>query len=872
MKTKKQLFKALILLIGMIGFMACSEKTEDKGNTPAPPAGTSSLKVTPGKLNFTAEGGTLELKVTTTYDYFGYDFTADWISADFKDDPTYNIITITAKPNTSPTARTTTIKVTGSNSQTSIDETVNITIEQEGKESSGSYEYTTISKAGGEVSVEDMSISFPANTFSSDASIGVAKAESGSIRGDEEASAFYKVELPVDTRESFKVSIKAEKSDDIQMIAHAASVSISGNMQQGESDVVLESTYKDGTYIAEVPAFDNNGESGSASISFGMVKKGQGTKGARTRGTTKDPSITFYLDWSRKYDWSLSTQEIIEDAATDAINAILGLGFKVKGTRNIPIVIKALSDEGAYGYFKQSAFSDKWSTIEINSKMLNGDKDELRQTVYHEMFHYFQSEYDPRCCFSKFRNVYRDLLMLIEAGGVWIEKLAGNGYSGIMKQNADIVVRSFDPVKELYKGTPGEGREYQAHGYGMGIVLEHLSQETSDKSILKLYEAMKEGASTTKDCVQQFKDKAGYDFFWNYDEFALKVVTGELIDGFGFSNVREGGQMTLKDDKIQTVEGKVYPYGTKVKQFKIDKGYVDKNGSNSMKNKALLAEEMNDYVNTYIYIQKKGDKNGKELGHIYRGDQFMYDDQKVLEKAMDGATYFYLVTLNTTNVNVENSKLEVALAEVKVPKITKVAVSYGYTTTDNETMWCQLPWKSSGDYSSGISEVDQWAPCKAVMNMADNTITITSSGEMPVESSFIAGNGTQKWDFTFTIDGKNWGMKDFYDIEGSVSFEANEMTKDSWSETKKQRKISFRLKKTSYVEMESWDKVKGYKEFGTTIPANQLFGNLSDTWNYEYHRFATEEEPEVYETESKDYKPKNDESLTFSIQIWEEEE
>ena len=30
MKTKKQLFKALILLIGMIGFMACSEKTEDK--------------------------------------------------------------------------------------------------------------------------------------------------------------------------------------------------------------------------------------------------------------------------------------------------------------------------------------------------------------------------------------------------------------------------------------------------------------------------------------------------------------------------------------------------------------------------------------------------------------------------------------------------------------------------------------------------------------------------------------------------------------------------------------------------------------------------------------------------------------------------
>ena len=42
MKAKRQLFKAMILLIGMIAFAACSEKEED-----TKPVGSSSLQVTP---------------------------------------------------------------------------------------------------------------------------------------------------------------------------------------------------------------------------------------------------------------------------------------------------------------------------------------------------------------------------------------------------------------------------------------------------------------------------------------------------------------------------------------------------------------------------------------------------------------------------------------------------------------------------------------------------------------------------------------------------------------------------------------------------------------------------------------------------------
>lgn len=871
MKTKKQLFMTMFMVIGIACLLACSEKSDE---TPSGPVGTKSLQVTPSKLTFTAAGGSQQLQVKTSYQYYGYDIPAEWLSGSFKDDPTYNYVVITADPNTKPEARSASIKITGSNSESGVDEYVMISVEQEGSSSSGEMEYTTISTSGGEVSAEDMTISFPANTFDSDTSVGMVKAESGSIRGDDEVSPFYTIELPVDTKQNIKVSIKADESDDIQMIAHAPSVSLDGNMKQSESDVVLEATYSNGAYVAEIPAFDNSGESGSANVSFGLVKKGNSTNNARTRGTrgtTNDPSITFYLDWSRKYDWSLEAQETIEDAATDAINTILSLGFKVTGARNIPIVIKALSEEGAYGYFMQSAISEKWSTIEINSKMLNGNKDELRQTVFHEMLHYFQSAYDPRCCFSKYRFVYRDLLMLSEAGGVWIEKLAGSGYSNIMKQNADGVMRSFDPVKEIYKGTPNEGREYQAHGYGLGIVLEYLSQEKGDNSIVCLYQAQKDGAATTKECFQKFNELAGFDFFYNYDDFAIRVLTGEVIDGFGFANVRESSHLTLADDKIQTVSGKAYPYGTKVKQIRIDKGYKDSKGSNSMKNKALIVEEKKQYVNTYVYLQNKDNKKGKDLGHFFPGETFLFDDEKVLEKSLDGNTYYYLVTMNTTNISTEDSELEVALAEVKIPNITKVAISYGYKDTYGDNHYDHYPVRSSSDYNSS-SLVEQWAPCTTTKNLSDKTITITSSGSMPDATVHFTKGTTQTWEISLTIDVSNWGIKNYYDVKGSVRWKSTGNETSSYSEKKYESSISFTLKKVSLLMFADDEEPAQYHELAMNFKANELFSSFSETYNTSEYVYATDESEAHYmNVQDKTYTPDSS-TIPFSIHLWEEDE
>ena len=140
----EKLFRNLLLLFAVISLGACSEKSDE---TPSGPVGTKSLQVTPSKLTFTAAGGSQQLQVKTSYQYYGYDIPAEWLSGSFKDDPTYNYVVITADPNTKPEARSATIKITGSNSESGVDEYVMISVEQEGSSSSGEMEYTTVEQS-----------------------------------------------------------------------------------------------------------------------------------------------------------------------------------------------------------------------------------------------------------------------------------------------------------------------------------------------------------------------------------------------------------------------------------------------------------------------------------------------------------------------------------------------------------------------------------------------------------------------------------------------------------------------------------------------------------------------------------------------------
>ena len=226
--------------------------------------------------------------------------------------------------------------------------------------------------------------------------------------------------------------------------------------------------------------------------------------------------------------------------------------------------------------------------------------------------------------------------------------------------------------------------------------------------------------------------------------------------------------------------------------------------------------------------------------------------------------------MNTTNISAEDSELEVALAEVKIPNITKVAISYGFTDTAGDPHYTHIPVRSSNDYNSGILYVDQWAPCTTSKNLSDKTITITSSGSMSDGSNYGVANPTQTWEISLTIDVSNWGIKDYYDVKGSVRWKSSGTETSSFSEEKFSRNISFNVKKVSLLKFNDDDTPAQYHELGMNFSPSELFSNYSDTYSFTRNVFATETSEGYTKTEDKTYTPDGS-TIPFSIHLWEED-
>ena len=690
MKTKRQLFKGMFLLLGMSCLMACSEKTEDKGNTPAPPAGTSSLKVTPGKLNFTAEGGTLELKVTTTYDYYGYDFTSDWLSAGFKDDPTYNIITITAKPNTSPTARTATIKITGSNSQTSIDETVIINVEQEGDGGSDlEGNITTVTPKGGTIEEGDISITIPEGTFSSDTKIAVLEMPGGKTVGEKEITKFYKFTLPLSSNQPIKATIKSsETGNDVVFVAHAPTVSTHDvNQNTTYSDIVLPSTYSDGVYTAEIPAFNNSDETGNADITFGLARipnNSSSTRAANMTRAVENGDINWTIEWWERGD-DPNRNKIkadIDDAMRDAVRTIKGLGFKVKEHRIVPLIITSDGlDTGEYGQHQQSFVSDNWNSVKLNASLLFGSNysnKALRQTMVHEMFHYFQSAYDPRGCFRKAKFGNKTVLRIMEAGGVWIEKFMDEKKMYDYKWDSNFQSLLTATLKEGAGESGGsEMKDAQAWGYGSALILEWFAKNKGDDAILKLYEAWHDkGVSNFEDWIKKGESATGLTFFDRYDDFVSMLAEGKLIAGlynsengdrypYDVTYFNINNKVNITSVQTDIIKEKIYQYGVSGTRILVY-NYANSSGDKSVKDKQLSITQKGDGVITKPYLYNVRNKTIKALDLVYSGKPLVISDESTLKDLVDKekGDILYLVTECASNNNeTEASEIEINMEE-----------------------------------------------------------------------------------------------------------------------------------------------------------------------------------------------------------------
>lgn len=216
----------------------------------------------------------------------------------------------------------------------------------------------------------------------------------------------------------------------------------------------------------------NNGQEIIVDLDFVMGVSHVPQDIAATRGTTMTSGEVGNIKWEITYPlatiinlglFNSSTHTKVEKFkpllngfVKEAIEKITGLGFKIEGNRTIPIYIESLPDR--WGQHNQSTLSDTRSSISVSYQKLSEatpDTAGLRSTIIHELFHYFQSEYDPRPPLIKGRSslsptaalgglwnkldpeeLVGDEVVMYEMGAVWIEHFMNNG-----QLNAQFLVR-----------------------------------------------------------------------------------------------------------------------------------------------------------------------------------------------------------------------------------------------------------------------------------------------------------------------------------------------------------------------------------------------------------------------------------------------
>lgn len=557
---------------------------------------------------------------------------------------------------------------------------------------------------GGTIEKGDITIQFPSGTFSSDTKVAVSEVKKGQIFGEDEVSKFYQVTMPLSIAKSLSVKIKCEeKGNDINAVVHVPSRAISEN-REFYCDMTLESSYSNGTYTMNIPVSDSNESTDNVSFSLGIAKMARVTdKISSTRAEQKVDNIKWHIDVRNiffYYDYYENINKISEHIR-EALTTLKSLGFKPRGNRDIPIIIGPMQEDGT---FNQNKVFDAWSSVSINDqqflKNYKDNESKLKRTLIHELMHFYQAEYDPRFTYIK-AITGGDESILYESVAVWAEKLNDGGApsSDFIAQYLPTFIRGMDDLKGVWNNKIN----YAHHGYGAASLIEYLTTKRSSEgfnknSVVEIFEMWKKETTflgtafpgTSLDYLKYWADKHHSKFFVgdNYDDFVLKLMTGEVLPGVTPNNLysqTDAGKLTI-DGKLE-FKGKCYPYGAFINKVQTTFG-DEYNAKGSLKNKQLVIDQKEDDAQTYVVALNK---NGTKLieGKATKDSPLIISGE-TLESLRVGdnyTVYFYPASTNRSNQTTVNSNITVELKEqdFAITKITEIEFNSNLKMRDVET-------------------------------------------------------------------------------------------------------------------------------------------------------------------------------------------
>ncbi len=537
-------------------------------------------------------------------------------------------------------------------------------------------DWQTVPVSGGTIEKGDISITFPSGTFASDAKVAITEAPKGGSFNQFEASPFYQVSFSSRTKAPIKVRIKGnEQSSDMHIVSIAPGIRWSAQDATNYS-LSLEGSYTDGAYEVTLPRMKGDDEGDLDYITLGLIKSPDNSRVAGTRlwddieiaGKVKN--IEWYFDIGTIDYYLLSDPERvrleqyrsrISDYIEEALGIIHGLGFSIKTneneTRRIPIIfVNDTKYPNAYGFFEQSYFADTHSCIQLNMvKLFSADTDEtsIRQTVIHELLHYFQADYDPRC--PTIKKIGGEENALYEAVSVWAEQFMDNG-----KMNADFIG---DYISQFLKGFDTVVQSYQNHGYGMSTLFYYLTSPIGDmkawgidkNSIVELFQLWQEGNNAyighSFSTIREWLRRHGSDFLISddYDKYLLSVISGELIKGqiFNPDSLNSGSDNLKSVEKIPH-DDKCGDLGCDI--FKVGLAYYYKNNP-SFKGKEFVVKQLTEGLRTYVFVGNSSSTKFERLSQICVAGDSLVIDGDYLDGMMGGEKKggLYLITTNNTS-------------------------------------------------------------------------------------------------------------------------------------------------------------------------------------------------------------------------------
>lgn len=207
-------------------------------------------------------------------------------------------------------------------------------------------------------------------------------------------------------------------------------------------------------------------------------------------------------------------------------------------------------------YTRTTAISNAWLALNSSKFKDANATQQIRATVAHELFHYYQQLYLP--------NDGASQGFLQEASAVWMEFQINKKYPDFWPKVVDAENVGWFPMKGLLRVSNTRCHNPEAHAYAASLFLQYMSDKKGTPAMGKLWQSVKSHDELDKAIADGFDDP---NWYTNWPDFVKKLFSGD------YTKAMPGTTWSIHNNAIYDT-GKMYkvddPYTETKYQFSSD--------------------------------------------------------------------------------------------------------------------------------------------------------------------------------------------------------------------------------------------------------------------------------------------------------------